>query len=193
MGTADLVGTDSPAQDRTLLERTAAGDAGALGELYDRYGRTIFGMLYGMLPSPEAAEEVVQDVFHSVWREARSFRPERGTVRGWLLRIGRNAAIDWRRTKGRRVEREVGIDAVAETEDPVADAAIERIASSDRVRGALASLPPEQREVIVLSFYRGLTQAEIAARTSAPLGTVKGRARLAMARLREILGDEVAP
>lgn len=192
MGTADLVGNDSPAQDRALLERIASGDAKALGDLYDRYGRPLFGMLYRMLPSPEAAEEVVQDVFHSVWREARSYRSERGTVRGWLLRIGRNAAIDWRRTKGRRLEREVALDDAAARSDPVAEEAMERVLRSDRVGAALASLPSEQREVLVLAFYRGLTQAEIAARTGAPLGTVKGRARLAMARLRsELAGEEV--
>lgn len=190
MGTADLVGNDSPAQDQALLERIASGDADALGDLYDRYGRPLFGMLYGMVPSPEAAEEVVQDVFHSVWREARTYRPERGTVRGRLLRIGRNAAIDWRRTKGRRLEREVALDEAASRADPVADEAIEQVLRSDRVRAALAALPPEQREVVVLSFYRGLTQTEIAARTGAPLGTVKGRARLAMARLRGDLAGE---
>jgi RNA polymerase sigma-70 factor (ECF subfamily) len=122
----DLVGNDSPAQDQALLDPIVSGDADALGDLYDRYGRPLFGMLYGMLPSPEAAEEVVQDVFHSVWREARSYRPERGTVRGWLLRIGRNAAIDWRRTKGRRIEREVALDEAASRADPVADEALER-------------------------------------------------------------------
>jgi len=189
----DLVGNDSPAQDQALLDRIVSGDADALGDLYDRYGRPLFGMLYGMLPSPEAAEEVVQDVFHSAWREARSYRPERGTVRGWLLRIGRNAAIDWRRTKGRRIEREVALDEAASRADPVADEALERVMRSDRVRAALATLPPEQREVLVLSFYRGLTQAEIAARTGAPLGTVKGRVRLAMARLRgELAGETVS-
>jgi RNA polymerase sigma-70 factor (ECF subfamily) len=190
VGTADLVGNDSPAQDQVLLERISSGDADALGDLYDRFGRPLFGMLYAMLPSPEAAEEVVQDVFHSVWREARSYRAERGSVRGWLLRIGRNAAIDWRRTKGRRIEREVSLDEAASRSDPSADDAFERVMRSDRVRAALATLPPEQREVLVLSFYRGLTQAEIAARTGAPLGTVKGRARLAMARLRDELAGE---
>lgn len=190
MSTGDLVDTDSPAQDQRLIERIASGDADALGELYDRYGRLAFGMVYGMLPSPEAAEEVVQDALHSVWREARGYRAERGTVRGWLLRIARNAAIDWRRTKGKRSERESPLEEAREREDPVAEEAIERVVRSDRIRAALGVLPPEQREVVVLAFYRGLTQPEIAARTGAPLGTVKSRARLAMARLREDLGGE---
>jgi RNA polymerase sigma-70 factor (ECF subfamily) len=190
VSTADLVANDSPAQDQALLERIASGDAEALGDLYDRYGRTVFGVLYGMLPTPEAAEEVVQDVFHSVWREARSYRPERGTVRGWLLRIGRNAGIDWRRTKGKRLERESPLEEAASRADPVAEEALERAFRSERVRSALADLPAEQREVVVLSFYRGLTQAEIAERAGIPLGTVKGRARLAMAKLRQTLGAE---
>jgi RNA polymerase sigma-70 factor (ECF subfamily) len=193
VSTADLVANDSPAQDQALLERIATGDAEALGDLYDRYGRTVFGVLYGMLPTPEAAEEVVQDVFHAVWREARSYRPERGTVRGWLLRIGRNAAIDWRRTKGKRLERESPLEAAASHADPVAEEALESTFRSERVRSALADLPAEQREVLVLSFYRGLTQTEIAQRAGIPLGTVKGRARLAMAKLRASLAGEVVP
>src|SRR5207237_6017141 len=101
-----------------LVERIAGGDADALGDLYDRYGRVAFGMLYRMLPGPEAAEEVAQDAFHAVWRRASSYRPERGAVRTWLLAICRNAAIDWRRTRGKRSEREGSIDTAG---DLVAD------------------------------------------------------------------------
>src|SRR2546427_9611767 len=102
------------ADDVRLVERIAEGDAEALGELYDRYGRVAFGMLYRMLPGPEAAEEVAQDAFHAVWQRAGSYRPDRAAVRTWLLAICRNAAIDWRRTRGKREEREVSIDAAAE-------------------------------------------------------------------------------
>ena len=176
--------------DRALLERVAARDADALGALYDRYGRMVFGVLHALLPSPEAAEEVVQDAFHAVWRSARDYRPERGAVRTWLLAIARNAAIDWRRTKGKRLERERPLEDVSDKPDPIADELLARAALSERVRGALAELPVEQREVVVLAFYGGFTQVEIAARTGAPVGTVKGRARLAMARLRRVLVEE---
>ena len=177
--------------DMKLVERIAAGDAEALGELYDRYGRVAFGVLYRMLPGPEAAEEVAQDAFHSVWRQARSYRPERGSVRTWLLAICRNAAIDWRRTRGKRLEREVSIDAAA---DLLGDARVEeRVVSAmraARVRKIVGELPKEQREVLALAFWGGYSQSEIAARTDTPLGTVKSRVRLAMNKLRQSLEDE---
>lgn len=178
-------------QDMKLVERIAGGDADALGELYDRYGRVAFGVLYRMLPGPEAAEEVAQDAFHAVWQQARSYRAERGSVRTWLLAICRNAAIDWRRTRGKRTEREVPIDAAAEL---LSDARIdERVVSAmraERVRAVVRALPDEQREVLALAFWGGYSQSEIAARTNAPLGTVKSRVRLAMKKLRERLEEE---
>jgi RNA polymerase sigma-70 factor, ECF subfamily len=174
-----------------LVERIAGGDADALGDLYDRYGRVAFGMLYRMLPGPEAAEEVTQDAFHAIWRGARSYRPERGAVRTWLLAICRNAAIDWRRTRGKRTEREVGIDVASEL---IADGKLdERVLDSlraERVRKAVAELPAEQRDVLSLAFWGGYSQSEIAARTNTPLGTVKSRVRLGMTKLRERLVDE---
>jgi RNA polymerase sigma-70 factor, ECF subfamily len=179
------------ADDVKLVERIAGGDAEALGELYDRYGRVAFGVLYRMLPAPEAAEEVTQDAFHAVWRQARSYRPDRGSVRTWLLAICRNAAIDWRRTKGKRVEREIAIDAAA---DLLSDAKVdERVIDAlraDRVRKAVSELPEEQRQVLALAFWGGYSQSEIAARTNTPLGTVKSRVRLGMNKLRERLVDE---
>ena len=147
-------------------------------------------MLNALLPSPEAAEEVVQDAFHSVWRRARDYDASRGSVRTWLLAIARNAAIDWLRTRGKRGERERPLEEVSERADPAAEALVERAVRGDRVRAALAALPPEQREVIVLAYYLGYTQEEIARRTQAPVGTVKGRARLAMTKLREALAGE---
>jgi len=174
-----------------LVERIADGDAEALGELYDRYGRVAFGMLYRMLPGPEAAEEVAQDAFHAVWRRASSYRPERGAVRTWLLAICRNAAIDWRRTRGKRSEREVSIDTAA---DLIADGRVdERVVDAlreERVRKAVSELPAEQRDALSLAFWGGYSQTEIAARTNTPLGTVKSRVRLGMTKLRERLVDE---
>ena len=173
------------------MSRVAGGDADALGELYDRYGRVVFGLIYRMLGSPESAEEVAQNAFHSVWRQAAGYRPERGSVRTWLLAIARNAAIDWRRSKGNRMGREAVID---ETLQLVDDVRVEdRVIASlraERVRAAVASLPPEQREALSLAFWAGLSQTEIAERTGAPLGTVKSRVRLGMARLREWLDEE---
>ncbi len=173
------------------MSRVAGGDADALGELYDRYGRVVFGVIYRMLGSPESAEEVVQNAFHSVWRQATAYRPERGSVRTWLLAIARNAAIDWRRSKGNRIDRETVIDESLSLVDDlrVEDRVIAGL-RAQRVRAAVASLPSEQREVLSLAFWSGLSQTEIAKRTGAPLGTVKSRVRLGMARLRERLEEE---
>jgi RNA polymerase sigma-70 factor (ECF subfamily) len=174
-----------------LVERIAGGDAEALGEIYDRYGRVVFGMLYRMLPGPEAAEEVAQDAFHSVWRSAGSYRPERGSVRTWLLAICRNAAIDWRRTRGKRAERETSIDTAGELlSDSKVDERVVDAMRAERVREAVAELPAEQRVVLSLAFWGGYSQSEIAARTNTPLGTVKSRVRLGMTKLRERLVDE---
>src|SRR5437868_2457063 len=179
------------ADDVRLVERIADGDAEALGELYDRYGRVAFGVLYRMLPGPEAAEEVAQDAFHAIWRQAHSYRADRGSVRTWLLAICRNAAIDWRRTRGKRTEREVTIDTAA---DLFADGRVdERVVDAlreERVRKAVSELPAEQRDVLSLAFWGGYSQTEIAARTNTPLGTVKSRVRLGMTKLRERLVDE---
>jgi RNA polymerase sigma-70 factor (ECF subfamily) len=149
-----------------------------------------FGLAQAMLGDPEAAEEVVQDVFERAWRESRSYRAERGSVRTWLLAIARNASIDrYRRGAKRSTERPLEDD--IDRADPDAEALLERAVVSERVRAALATLPPDQRTVIALSFYGGFAQSEIASRLGIPLGTVKGRARLAMAKLREALADEV--
>jgi RNA polymerase sigma-70 factor (ECF subfamily) len=183
VGTAEAV-----SEDGRCLARIARGDPDALGDLYDRYGRVVFGVLYRMLGNPEAAEEVTQDAFHAVWRRARTYHAERGSVRAWLLAIARNAAIDWRRTKGKRLEREATIDeAVALTDDIRVEDRVITSLGAERVRAAVAALPPEQREALSLAFWSGLTQTEIAARTAAPLGTVKSRLRLGMAKLRERL------
>jgi len=176
--------------DEELLERIAAGDSGALGELYDTYGRIVFAVIYRMLASPEAAEEVVQDVFHSVWRRASGYQRERGAVRTWLLSISRNAAIDWRRTRGKRLEREVELDAAAALRgDSSVEETVLLTLRAERVRDAVRTLPADQRDVLALAFWGGLTQTEIAERTGTPLGTVKSRVRLGMEKLRERLKE----
>ena len=191
-GTGAVVTSDKAGEDAALLARIAGGDPDALGALYDRYGRVVFGVLYRLLGAPEAAEEVTQDAFHAVWRRAATYRADRGAVRTWLLAIARNAAIDWRRTKGKRIEREAAIDEAAELveEIRVDERVIARL-RAERVREAVASLPEEQRIVLSLAFWSGLSQTEIAERTATPLGTVKSRVRLGMAKLRDRLSLEM--
>ena len=172
--------------DSALVERMIQRDADALAELYDRYGRVVFGILHQMLPGPEAAEEVCQDVFHRFWRAAATYRGDRGAVRTWLIAIARNAAIDWRRTRGKRSEREaeLGEEALSlPAPRSVEDLVAERI-RAERMRALVAELPPEQRRCVELAFWGGLSQTEIAAQTATPLGTVKSRIRLAMEKLR---------
>jgi len=130
------------ADDVNSSSGSRGGDADALGELYDRYGRVAFGVLYRCSPGPEAAEEVAQDAFHSVWRQARSYRAERGSVRTWLLAICRNAAIDWRRTRGKRLEREVTIEAAAELlSDAKVDERVVARLRAEHVRASSAVSP----------------------------------------------------
>lgn len=184
----DLVVHGTADDDGVLVARIAQRDPIALGELYDRYGRTVFGVLYRLLGAPEPAEEVAQDAFHAVWRRAATYQPDRGSVRTWLLAIARNAAIDWRRTKGKRIEREAAIDEAVEfVEDTRVEDRVIASLSAERVRAAVALLPDEQRIVLGLAFWAGLSQSEIAARTGTPLGTVKSRVRLGMSKLRDRL------
>lgn len=188
---AGVVPPDKAGEDAALVTRIAAGDPEALGQLYERYGRVVFGVLYRLLGAPEPAEEVTQDAFHAVWRRAGSYREDRGAVRTWLLAIARNAAIDWRRTKGKRIEREAAIDEAAElVEETRVDDRVIAGLRAERVREAVAALPDEQRTVLSLAFWSGLSQTEIAERTGTPLGTVKSRVRLGMNRLRDRLQQE---
>ena len=172
--------------DSALVERMIQRDADALAELYDRYGRVVFGILHQMLPGPEAAEEVCQDVFHRFWRAAATYRGDRGAVRTWLLAIARNAAIDWRRTRGKRSEREaeLGEEALSLPAPRSVEEQVAERMRAERMRALVAELPPEQRRCVELAFWGGLSQSEIALQTATPLGTVKSRIRLAMEKLR---------
>ena len=179
---------DREDDDAALLARLVTGEADALAELYDRYGRTVVAVLYRMLPTPEAAEEVCQDAFHQVWRAAASYRGDRGAVRTWLLAIARNAAIDWRRTRGKRLERESALDdAAAMTSPGSVEEVVQLRLEAQRMRALVSELPMGQRQCLELAYWGGLSQTEIALRTGMPLGTVKSRIRLGMESLRSSL------
>ena len=186
-----VVVMDEARDDADVLRRIDGGDAEALGELYGRYGRIVFAVIYRMVASPDAAEEVTQDVFHAVWRRAGTYRSDRGAVRGWLLTIARNAGIDWRRSRASRIAREAPLEDAAQLSDEtrVDDRVTVRL-RDQRVRAVVGSLPEEQRQVLDLAFWGGLSQTEIAAKTGLPLGTVKSRVRLAMIKLRDGLSSE---
>lgn len=173
--------------DGRLIQAMARGDVSALGSLYDRYAPLVFGFAARVTGSPADAEEVLQDVFAQAWSQAGLYAPPRGTPRTWLLTIARSRAID-RRRRRRRDEGagEAGGEILDPAEGP--DANFEERERREAVRKALSLLPPEQRAAIELAYFGGLTHVEIAMRTGDPLGTVKGRLRLGMEKLRGFLG-----
>jgi len=180
--------TEDP--DAALLRALSGGDGAALAALYDRHGRIAFAVAYRVLGERGAAEDAVQDAFLSVWRNAGRYRPDRGSVRSWLLTIARNAAVDRRRGRHRRDAMTATLDDVAfgleaATDDPFLTVAAGLEATA--VRSAMASLPDEQRRAIELAYFGGLTHQEVADRTGEPLGTVKGRLRLGLQKLRAAL------
>lgn len=174
--------------DVLLVRRLEAGDTDALRLLYDRYGGIVFGMTYRLLGDRQAAEECTQDVFVSVWRTARGYDPSRARVSTWLLTIARNRAIDaTRRRAARPVDPHEGVwttDKAPDIADLVAEADEAR-----RVAEAMAELPDAQREALKLAYFEGLSHTEIADRLALPVGTVKGRIRLALDRLRVLAPD----
>lgn len=182
--------------DRVLVERMAAGDERALGELYDRHGGTAYALAYAIAGERADAEEVVADAFGQVWRSAARFDPSRGSVAGWLATITRTRALDLVRARGRRAK---AIGRAASMSDeglaaPVAAAggAPDMGAELEEVRAfvsrSLGELPPAQRRVIELAYFGGLSQSEIAAELQEPLGTVKTRMRAGLEKLRASLG-----
>jgi RNA polymerase sigma-70 factor (ECF subfamily) len=179
-------------EDVALVRRVAARDQGALGELYDRYGGLLLALATRVLGAPAEAEEVVQETFIQVWNQARSYDPARSSVSTWLVLLGRSRAID--RLRSNRAGERAGesLRAQAPTHaSPSAPVDVLFRERRERVREELAALPPEQREVLELAFYEGLTQTEISARTGVALGTVKTRTLLAMKKLRAALRAEI--
>jgi RNA polymerase sigma-70 factor (ECF subfamily) len=170
-------------EDEILVRRVAAGDERALGGLYDRYAGLIYGAGTRYLGDRGQAEDLVQDVFLSVWRNAGSFDPSRASFATWVYRITRNRATDLIRRHKARV-RTVGVDQPPEPEDPDPTG---RLSRGFDVAAALSQLSPTHREVLVLAYFEGLSQREISARTRTPLGTVKSRTTAALRALREAM------
>lgn len=180
------------AEDLALLRRIAARDQDALGELYDRYGGLVLALAARVLGRPGEAEEVVQETFIQVWNKARSYDPARSSVSTWLVLLGRSRSID--RLRSRKAAERAGEAMRAEAPRHASSSGPADVLfreRRERLRDELAQLPAEQREVLELAFYQGLTQTEIAARTGIALGTVKTRTLLAMKKLRAALRNEV--
>jgi RNA polymerase sigma-70 factor (ECF subfamily) len=184
-----------PAQenDVELLKAIAAQDAAAeasLAQLYDRYRVILFGLLMRILNNREEAEDVLQELFMQVWRRAADFDENRGKPFTWLVTMGRSRGIDRLRTLAAR-ER-TAVAAARDEAEAVSDAATDAFRSEQRglVTNALAQLPDEQKRPLMLAYFEGLSQSEIAAHLGAPLGTVKTRMRTGMIKLRELLAGK---
>jgi RNA polymerase sigma-70 factor, ECF subfamily len=182
---ADLADRLADAAD---ARRLANGDEQALRELYRRYGAIVHGLCLRQLGDRGLAEECTQDVFASLWRRAGDFDPDRGRLSTWLFAITRNRIIDAARRRAIRPGPGASADVPELASDaPGPEIVVERVEAAERMARAMASLPESQLEVVQMAYFQGLSQTEIAERTGVALGTVKGRLRLAMNRMRELL------
>lgn len=174
----------SETQAHALLHRLAAGDPKALGEFYDLYAGLANGLALRILRDSSDAEDVVQEAFVQVWRQAARYDPRRGSPQAWLCTIARTRALDRLRRRVSRREDTTGA--------PPASSSAPQMEEALTVRKALDGLSTDQRHALELAYYEGLTQTEIARRLNEPLGTIKTRIRTAMIRLREALGPEAS-
>lgn len=188
---SDHAGREALPTDEALIVALAARDLTALASLYDRYGRIAYALAYRILGDAEGAEDVVHDGFISAWRGASSYRTERGNVRGWLLSIVHHRAVDVlrRKTTFRPAPLEVAEHRPAD--DDTAEEATRNVEHAT-VREALEALPTAQRRTIELAYFGGYTHVELAEIMGVPLGTVKGRMRIGLQKLRRALEREAA-
>jgi RNA polymerase sigma-70 factor (ECF subfamily) len=177
------------ASDEALLKAVGEKNIAAFEELYDRHHPTALAVAYRVLGDRQLAEDVIQETFLAVWRQAESFKPALGTARTWLLSVARHRAIDV--TRGGASSKEgLFLDERAFLAHPDVWPEVSRRLDRQRVLQAIEMLPAEQIEAIMLAFYGGYTYKEIAERLGVPLGTVKGRMRLGMQKLRGLLEDD---
>jgi RNA polymerase sigma-70 factor, ECF subfamily len=182
------VATVSDDADRAALERIARDELGALDELYERYKTMAYSIAYRITNDATLAEDVVQEAFLGVWRNATRYVQGRGSVKTWLLSIVHHRAIDAVRRRRATVDLPERDDAPPTAlRLPDVWGEVSSNLDADEVRAALASLSDVQREALELAYFGGLTQTEIAERTGTPLGTVKSRMRLGLLAMREML------
>ena len=169
----------------------ARGDSAALALLYDRYSGNMLALAQRIVGRGAEAEDVIHDVFLEAWRHAADYDQARGSVKSWLLLRTRSRSLDLQ--KSSRVSKQAssfGDAWLADLADPTRDTAAG--ADQTRIRQVLAALPPEQREVLLLGYFEGLSSSEIAERVAVPLGTVKSRVAAALSALRSALSDSEA-
>ena len=185
-----LPAMEAAPSDVLLVARCADGDEGALAELYDLFGRAAYAMALRIVRDASQAEDVVQEAFMDLWRGAARFDPARSRPASYLLTFVHRRAVDLVRREQARPQRGGDVDDIAARpgQDDV-PASLVASEQGESVRRALADLSPPQREVLELAYFNGLSQSEIAERLGEPLGTVKSRTHVALARLRELLGE----
>jgi RNA polymerase sigma-70 factor, ECF subfamily len=183
--------------DAALLREVARGDREALARLYDRFSRPLYAVAFRILRDATEAEDVVHDVFISVWQKASTFEPARCSALGWAVALTRNRSIDRLRTRRRRHElldasapADLGYEENA-TDAKTSSAELWLKEKASAVRLAVTELSAEQRQALELAFFSGLTQQEIASRLHEPLGTVKARIRRGLLKLRDLLADRL--
>jgi RNA polymerase sigma-70 factor (ECF subfamily) len=181
--------------DEDLMQLVHDGDPRAFEAIFDRHADASFSLAYRMCGRRTIAEDVVQEAFISVWRSPARYDRSRGSVRTWLLGVVRNRAIDMFRSNAARTGRDIGDDGITERMPAPerTEAVVERRDDARHVHSALAELPPDQRHVIELAYFGGFSHSEIADMLELPPGTVKGRMRLGLSKLKPRLEDLAEP
>jgi RNA polymerase sigma-70 factor, ECF subfamily len=177
--------------DEELMELVDAGDTRAFEVIFDRHSGAGYSLALRMCGRRALAEDIVQEAFLSLWRSGSGYDRARGSVRSWVLSAVHNRAVDALRRTGAKAGRDVSDEGIAERlpARDATDAEVERRDESRRVRGALDELPPDQRQVIELAYFGGLSHSQIAEMLDLPPGTVKGRMRLGLTKMRSALGE----
>ncbi len=178
--------------DVALLARIRDGDADALSALYARFGGPLYSLAYQVVRDPGSAEDVVQEVFVAVWRDAGRFDPAKGSPAGWLFSLARHKSIDLLRRETTARSRSVEVDLTLKAADDDVERETWLGIRRERTLETLEALPSAQREAVELAFFAGLTHVEVAERLGIPLGTAKTRIRTGLLRLRELLGDSLS-
>jgi RNA polymerase sigma-70 factor (ECF subfamily) len=180
--------------DEELMQLVHDGDARAFEAVYDRHGDAAFSLAYRMVGNRAVAEDVTQEAFLSIWRSRQRYRRDRGSVRTWVLGIVHHRTIDALRRNLVHERRRASAEGLEEREQApeLTDVEVVRRAEASTVRSALGALPDEQSRVIELAYFGGFTHTEIAGMLDMPVGTVKGRMRLGLDKLRRALGGEAA-
>lgn len=173
--------------DTEVLHAIARGDESALAALYDRYHSILLGLLLRILHSRVEAEDVLQEVFIQVWQRAASFDETRGRAFTWMVTLARSRAID--RLRSLQSRQRADDASLRDAPESVSDASDDAYHAEQReiIRAALNEIPEEQRRALLLAYFEGLSQSEIAARLGQPLGTIKTRMRSGMSKLRDLL------